>query len=222
MFDYQAGERYKMTLIMVGVAGIMAGVFFTLLLSPTPEPTKHGRPRPKYADNPDITGRPRTPGSEQRSGVYDDGTPVPGSAPAGAGAEPGAGMTDGDKAKDFVHSFIGYAFDLNAASAQQSQSAAMGMMTPDVAQSYRESIWTDEMQKMIPEVGLQSKFTTSKVSLGQTEPDGSVVVFVEGEHTLIVPGGTTKVNRIDMEYLVQSTPQGMRIVGIKDRKNPSN
>ncbi len=52
MFDYQAGEKYKLTLIMVAIAGLMAGAFFTILFSAGPEPAKvqassclHGQPR---------------------------------------------------------------------------------------------------------------------------------------------------------------------------------
>ena len=56
MFDYQAGEKYKLTLIMVGFAGLMAGMFFTMLLMPTPEPQSHQRQAPKWASNPDVTG----------------------------------------------------------------------------------------------------------------------------------------------------------------------
>ena len=55
MFDYQAGEKYKLTLIMVALAGMMAGAFFTILLSAGPEPARV-RPHAAYLDNPDITG----------------------------------------------------------------------------------------------------------------------------------------------------------------------
>jgi hypothetical protein len=78
MFDYQAGEKYKLTLIMVGIAGLMAGIFFTMLLMPTPAPQRAHRPRPAWADHPDITGR-RAPDM-----------PVSGPGAAGAALPPAA------------------------------------------------------------------------------------------------------------------------------------
>lgn len=56
MFDYQAGERQKMTLIMTALAGMIAGVFFTLLLAPPQEAPQKAKHKPKWADNPDVTG----------------------------------------------------------------------------------------------------------------------------------------------------------------------
>ncbi len=57
MFDYQAGEKYKLTLIMVAIAGVMAGMFFTVLLMPTPEaPQARKRQHQPWMDNPDVTG----------------------------------------------------------------------------------------------------------------------------------------------------------------------
>jgi hypothetical protein len=43
MFDYQAGEKYKLTLIMVGFAGLMAGMLFTLVLMPQQESPRRGK-----------------------------------------------------------------------------------------------------------------------------------------------------------------------------------
>src|SRR6202021_3110938 len=56
MFDYQAGEKYKITLIMVALAGLMAGAFFTILLSSSGTEPARTRPRAAYMDDPDING----------------------------------------------------------------------------------------------------------------------------------------------------------------------
>src|SRR5688572_25663276 len=58
MFDYQAGEKYRLTLVMVGVAGLIAGMFFAILLMPTSEaPSRAKRVAMTRAmTDPDVTG----------------------------------------------------------------------------------------------------------------------------------------------------------------------
>lgn len=55
MFDYQAGEKYKLTLIMVGFAGLMAGMLFTMLVMPQPDPrAMKARKAPAWTKDPDA------------------------------------------------------------------------------------------------------------------------------------------------------------------------
>ena len=60
MFDYQAGEKYKLTLVMTGVTGVVIGAALTILLSaPTEAPHKstRGGRRPRAASPAVIQGR---------------------------------------------------------------------------------------------------------------------------------------------------------------------
>lgn len=200
MFDYEAGEKYKLTLIMVGVAGLIAGIFFATLLAPTPEsPATRRRQLPAHATHPDVTGYAPPPA--------DMAYPP---QPAGpAGAEP-------MQAKMFVESLLPLLWDLNAASAHQSQAQAMSHMTPECAGKYQQNIWTPQVAQQIQTAGIQSAFTAHEVVVGQTQPDGSVVVTVAGSQTLSVPGKGGKSRPVKLEYLIKQFPEGMKIAGITD------
>jgi hypothetical protein len=204
MFDYQAGEKYKMTLIMVGVAGAMAGVFFTLILSPTPVPTKH-RQRSKADSHPDVTGVAR-PHSER----------YPQSS-ASQGQPPPVDAVDNFKATALVEGFLPLAWDFNAASAANSQQSAMSLMTPDCAQSYITNIWTPEMATTIANSGMKSKWNQRLVSARPNQADGSIEIVVEGEQELQLPGEPPKPRPVKFVYLVKKASDGtLKIAGISE------
>lgn len=197
MFDYQAGEKQRLTLIMVGLAGLIAGVFFTVLLMPTPEPART-RPRPAYMDHPDVSG-------------------VASSGAANARAVgPQVTMTDPVIAKALIEQWLPKAWDLSAGTAPNSQRQAIQYMTPECAQAYCENVWTPDLAKQIEESGLQSTFTTQRVWSGGTQADGAVVVFVDGTQVLSVPGKPSNSRAVRLEYMVKQTPEGLRIAGISE------
>lgn len=209
MFDYQAGEKFKLTLIMVGFAGLMAGMFFTMLLLPTPEPTaaRH-RARPKYADNPDITGRAPLPGNGAggaQAAQPNDGMPMPPANPV----DPGTAQT-------LIQQWLPYAWDLSAGSAKNSQAQAMAYMTADCAVAYRQNIWTDDLAKQIEQSSLQSSFQLHALQTSAQQADGSVVVFVQGQQILTVPGKGQRTRPVNLKYLVKQTAEGIRIAGIEE------
>ena len=206
MFDYQAGEKYKLTLIMVALAGLMAGIFFSVLLMPAPEPT-HRRPQPAYMRHPDVTGR-RDDGSSQA---------VSSAGAANAAAETEAPlMADPGTAKALVEQWLPLAWDLSAGTAKDSQNKAMQYMTADCAQAYQVNIWTADLAKQIDESGLKSSFRPDHIIAGQNQEDGSVVICVDGVQTLAVPGKGSSTRMVQLEYLVRQTPEGMRIAGISE------
>lgn len=213
MFDYQAGEKYKLTLIMVGLAGLMAGMFFSFLLLPQSQgdmiasSRRRGAMKP-HMSNPDVTGIARTPdgGMAMAQGV-------PQQAPSG----PPPIFVDPFQAKLFIEKWLPMAWDLSAGTARQSQDSAMTAMTPECQNGYRQSVWTPEIQKQIDECNLQSTFAPSVVHAGNVQADGTVVVTVEGTQKLGVPGkADQRVRQVKMEYLIRGTPEGMRIAGISD------
>jgi len=206
MFDYQAGEKFKLTLVMVAVAGVMAGMFFTLLMIPTPEPqSRRERPHAAWMDNPDVTGRV----SRQ---------PAP-AAPAPPPVDPN--MADPVTALNLVAQWLPLAWDLSAGSAKSSQEKAIMYMTTECANAYRQNIWTPEIAQQIEQSGVKSSFRTDKLVAGGNQADGSVVIFVEGEQVLSVPSKGSKTRPVKLEYLVKKTADGLRIAGISEGGNSS-
>jgi hypothetical protein len=217
MFDYQAGEKFKLTLIMVGFAGLMAGMLFTMLIMPQPDARPKNRTRPAYMNDPDATGG---------RGARSPAQMAYGNAQAGAAASAAGGaaqqqaapgeLTDPNMALGLVEQWLPVVWDLSAGTAQGSQEKAIAYMTPECATAYRANIWTADMAKQIQDSGLQSTFNAKKVSAGENQSDGSVVVFVEGEQILQVAGKPARARPVKMEYLVRKTADGMRIAGISE------
>ena len=220
MFDYQAGEKFKLTLIMVGFAGLMAGMLFTMLIMPQPDnrPSKRRAMQP-YMNDPDATGgRGAGGGRTGAQMAYSNAQAGAAGATHGAGAPPQAPgeLTDPNMALGLVENWLPAVWDLSAGTAPGSQEKAIAYMTPECATAYRQNIWTADMAKQIQDSGLQSTFTAKKVSAGENQQDGSVVVFVEGEQILQVAGKPARARPVKMEYLVRKTADGMRIAGISE------
>ncbi|MBI4534476.1 MAG: hypothetical protein HY711_11075 [Candidatus Melainabacteria bacterium] len=203
MFDYQAGEKYKLTIIMVALAGFMAGVFLTVMLMPTPEPSRR-KVNAAYMRDPDITGR------NAQQLVSDSGAAQAMIAP------PVSGAVEPLVAKVLITQWLPLAWDLSAGTAKGNQEKAIMYMTPECASAYTQNIWTPDLAKQIDESGLKSSFHADKVECGESQSDGSVVIFVDGIQTLSVPGKGTSSRPVKLEYLVRQTPEGMRIAGISE------
>lgn len=215
MFDYQAGEKYKLTLIIVGFAGAMIGMFFTLLLTPSAPPSRIAKNRPKWADNPDVTGGGQSSGRQGRA--IDGYQANPQEALAQQAAAQPYVKTDANQAQTLVEQWLTLAWDFSAATAGASQEKAMQYMSADCAGAYRQNIWTDDMAKTIAASGAVSQFHPSVVRVGETRQDGAVVVVVEGQQVLEVPGKGANAHEVKLEYLVKSTEDGkMQIAGIAE------
>ncbi|MBK9143596.1 MAG: hypothetical protein IPM23_13925 [Candidatus Melainabacteria bacterium] len=211
MFDYHAGEKYKLTLIICGIAGFIIGVFMTALILGESQPQqRQTRQRPKWADHPDVTGVPRDASAQPQ-----DYRPT---AEAPAGSEPmaqqSAAPVNQDQALNLVETFLIPAWDLSAGTAPQSQATAIQYMTPDCAAAYQQNVWTPEIAQQIESAGLRSTFQKSSMRIGSVKPDGSVVVLVSGMQIMEVPGKGQRQREVNIEYLVTSTPAGLRIGGI--------
>ena len=211
MFDYQAGEKYKLTLIMVGAAGVMAGAFFTLLLSPPAEAPHKDKRASKIANDPDMNGAPRMPhGHGMRdNGVprYPDGTPMPQAPPAA--------QVDKNEAATMVQNMLPLTWDFNSTSANRSQEMAMAYMTPECANNYRQYVWTPQIAEGVAGAAMTSTFTPTVCQPLTSTEDGSVVIKVEGEQVLVVQG-QQRPKHISMEYLVKKTAQGLKVCGVSE------
>jgi len=216
MFDYQAGEKYKLTLIIVGFAGAMAGMFFTLLLSPEPHPQQVANRRPKWADNPDVNGGGQSGGRHTRAIDGYQAQEQPGAAQAQAANMPYV-QTNQDEALSVVDQWLPQAWDFSARTASQSQENAIKYMTEDCAKAYRTNIWTPELASQIAQSGATSTFQKSVVKVGETRQDGAVVVIVEGQQVLNVPGRGANQHEVKMEYLVKKATDGrIQIAGMSE------
>jgi hypothetical protein len=211
MFDYQAGEKYKLTLVMVGVTGIIVGASLTLFLatpSGPPPRASHGSRRPANYEA-------RGSGSLRSAGgrVSHDGGGPDDAAP------PPVDVVDKGAAQSFVQGFLNLTWDFNSTTSGQSQERAMTFMTPDCAQNYKVNIWTPEMAQTVAGAGMTSSFTTVSCQAITSTDDGSVVVKVVGDQTLNLQGQAPKQQHKIMEYLVKKTPQGLKISGISESEN---
>src|SRR5579883_463760 len=235
MFDYQAGEKYRLTLIMVGMVGAMVGMFFSTLLLQPPDPRHTARAagadrqrkrHAMYNEHGDMVEDPREaaaeqagPGAVQAAGGATANGAGRGVDPAAAQASaPAAGVipTDQAAAQKLVEQWLPTAWDLSAGSASQSQETAISYMTAECAAAYRQNVWTPDMKQSIEQSGLQSTFQYNVIRVVGTKPDGAVVVAVQGEQILQVPGKAPKSRPVNLEYLVKQTSQGMKIAGISE------
>ncbi len=212
MFDYQAGEKFKLTLIMVGFAGLMAGMLFTMLFMPpsTQQPRRHHHL--KYEMNPDVTGQATQDGAAVSQPAQAADT-TPSAAARQAATQVVVSASD---ALGLINAWLPLSWDLSAASAKNSQEKAIMYMTPECAQAYRQNIWTADIAQQITQSGLQTTFNANKVAAGQPQADGSIVIYVDGVQTLSVPGKGTEQRPIKYEYLVKLTADGLRIAGISE------
>lgn len=226
MFDYHAGEKFKILLIGTAACAFLAGVLLMGLLGGGGEPAHITEARKKHKKMHTDQGVISSDRAAQlRYQPTDVRQPEEGSAqnPMGGVQPPGGGQqpanysfTEPLAARSMIEAFLPYSWDLTAGSATQSQERAIECMTPECAQSYRASIWTKEMAAQIEQSGLKSSFTPTKIELAGNKPDGSVVIEVEGTQVLEMEGKGQKNRAVKMEYLVKSIGGSMKITGINE------
>jgi hypothetical protein len=209
MFDYTAGEKYKLTLGMTAVAGVLGGAFVTMLLASPSPPPRHGA-QSYY-------------GQEPPSSVHYS-TPSQGMAMAGAPATAPTlpvSVIDPKSAKELIQQWLPLAWDLSAGTAAQDQDLAIKYMTPECAQSYRKTIWTPDLAKQIDEAGLRSSFEILSISEPLIQNDGSAIVDVEGTQTIISASGQSSQRQVRLEYSLVDTPNGPRVASFKENGDNS-
>jgi len=216
MFDYQAGEKQKLLLIMTAVSGVVAGAFFTLLLAPPGEapqkPTRGGGSR-RLQNMERGAAQSAVPLRAINGGMRDGGAQA---------NQPPAAVSEVDKgaAQSMVQGALKYMWDFNSSTSNQSQQQAMAQMTADCAQNYRLNVWTPEIAQKVAAAGMTSSFTPLSCEAITSEADGSVVVKVQGQQILNLQGQPPQQKQVLMEYLVRRTPSGeLKICGISESGN---
>src|SRR5262249_58000768 len=129
-------------------------------------------------------------------------------------APPPVAVADPIVARTLIEQWLPLAWDLSAGTAADSQEKAIAYMTKECADAYRHNIWNPELAKQINEAGLHSSFQASRVEAGELQPDGSVVVFVDGTQILSVPGKGSQSRPVKLEDLIRQTPEGLRTARI--------
>ncbi len=205
MFDYQAGEKYRLTLIMVAAVGFLAGIFLTLVLMPTPQPERKVTYQ-KWMSDPDVNGGRSADGGQ---------SPLRGGGNRMVEGAPPPASTEAEQAKSMIMAWLPLAWDLSATTARSSQEKAIAFMTADVAETYRKNVWSAELAQQIEGSGVKSSFKADRVFAGGSH-DGAIVVFVDGTQTLHIPGKGQTARPVKLEYMVKNTPEGMKIVGISE------
>ena len=176
------------------------------------------RQRPAYMDDPDVSGRPRM---AQDQGAGQAAEAPPEQQPAqnqeeAAQAPQAPDVADPVASLNLVQQWLPLAWDLSAGSAKGSQERAILYMTPECAEAYRKNIWTADLSQQIDTCGIRSSFKIHRVAAGNNQPDGSIIVNVDGEQILSVPGKGARARQVKLQYLVRSTADGLRIAGISE------
>lgn len=218
MFDYQAGEKFKITLIMSGLAGLMAGIFFTLMLIPsTPEPPHRGS-HGRYHERPSERQREIATGGQDdaQPSAYENIPTAQTSQVTYTPSEASLGVVNINTATTLLERWLPLSWDLSAASAKFSQEKAIAYMTSECASQYRKNIWTKSISDQITASGIISHFKLLKISSTQPAPDGSVKLYVQAEQQLDMPGRGSKARDLSVEYLIKQTSTGPKIAGITE------
>ena len=239
MFDYQAGEKYKITLAMTGIAGLIIGMFFTLLIMPqsSEPPRNRGNHGARVASN---AGALRDSGyvegvreynKKMKAGTDEDDSdinPISASNPNSNSSQAQAmevsqapnptsesvGACDVNTASTLIERWLPLSWDLSAASAKFSQEKAISYMTNQCASQYRKHIWTKNISDQIASTGIVSHFKLISLKASQPNTDGSVTIYVEAEQELDIPGKGSKARDLSVQYLVIQTSNGPRIASI--------
>ncbi len=235
MFDYQAGEKYKTTLMMTGIAGIVIGIFFTLLIMPqAPDPhvrRSHGNVSNRDATNRDDSAHPGyIEGMREYNNKYNQGDPddandtaSPSGQTSNVKYEVNSPQTsestmpvDVNTATTLIERWLPLSWDLSANSAKFSQEKAITYMTNQCANQYRKHIWTKTISEQIVNSGIVSHFKLLNLKANAPNADGSVTICVQAEQELDIPGKGSKARDLSVEYMVVQTTNGPRIASITE------
>lgn len=229
MFDYHAGEKFKVLLIGTAICGFLGGVFIMAICGGGGgEPAHITEARKKHkkmhTDQGVISSDRAAQQGYQPTDVRqpEDGG---GQNPMAGAQAPGGGQqqmpadytyTDSLNARSMIEAFLPYAWDLSAGTASASQERAIECMTPECAQAYRQTLWTKEMAAQVEQSGLKSSFNATNIKVAGNKPDGAVVIEVEGNQILEMEGKGAKNRPVKMEYLIKMINGGLKITGINE------
>lgn len=115
-------------------------------------------------------------------------------------------------AKDFISWWIGLAMDYNANTAASNHQAAFNWMTPEASQAFQSAFWTSEISNAIVAGSLHGTFTPTAITPVASNPDGSIVVQVQGHLVL-----HRSMQQVNADFLVRRESSGLRVAGMYNR-----
>ena len=115
-------------------------------------------------------------------------------------------------AKDFISWWIGLAMDYNAHTAASNHQSDFNWMTPEASQAFQAAFWTPEISNSIVAGTLHGSFTPTAINPVAANPDGSVVVQVQGNLVL-----QRSMQHVNADFLVRREANGLRVSGIYNR-----
>jgi len=119
-------------------------------------------------------------------------------------------------AAQFVSWWLGTAMDFNPQTALKNRQQALAWVSPDVAPSYQAAFWPPEIQDGVLSGRLHGSYTPTSVQAIASNPDGSVVVQVNGQ-LVLQQGPRPAVQQLSTDYLVKREAGGLRISGLYNR-----
>lgn len=159
---------------------------------------------------------------QQKDGIKESAANEPGDEASGQGANQNNKAAQGNKAsapaltpslaKDFISWWVGLAMDYNAHSAATNHQSAFNWMTPEASQAFQAAFWTPEISNAIAAGSMQGSFTPTTIKAVAANPDGSVVVQVQGH--LLLHRSSQQVNA---DFLVRQESSGLRVAGMYNR-----
>jgi len=122
-------------------------------------------------------------------------------------------------ATDFVTWWLGGAMDYSANLAAENHKQAFAWMTPEAQAAFETALWPPGMADAIAGGKLVAAFHLTSVQAAAINPDGSVVVGVNG--TLVTDtGGQPVSHQVTSDILVRRSNEGLRVAGVYNRVIP--
>ncbi len=116
-------------------------------------------------------------------------------------------------AQDFIKWWLGMAMDYSPASAAPNHQQAFAWMSQNAAATFQSTYWTAEMASGVASGKIVAAFQPTSITAKALNPDGTVVVGVQGTYQLR-NGGQPVPYQVKADFLVSRARDGLRITGV--------
>jgi hypothetical protein len=116
-------------------------------------------------------------------------------------------------ATDFIKWWLAMAMDYSAQTANQNHQQALGWMSQEAAQQFQSIYWTPDMANGIADGRIVAAFQPTSIRAEALNPDGSVVVGVNGTY-VVQSSGQPVPYQVKAEFLVRRAQDGLRVAGV--------
>jgi hypothetical protein len=116
-------------------------------------------------------------------------------------------------AQDFVKWWLGMAMDYSAQTASQNHQQAFAWMTQDAMVAFQQIYWSHEMADGVADGRIVAAFQPTAIQAKAVNPDGSVVVGVQGTYVLQT-GAQPVPYQVKADLLIKRSQVGLRVAGV--------